>query len=94
MADARLERRSVWFSGRVQGVGFRYTARRLASGFDVVGTVRNLADGRVELIAEGEPREIDALLAAVGDHFGDSITNATSESGPAAGGFCDFAILR
>ena len=46
------ERRHVWFSGRVQGVGFRYTCQTLARGFDVAGLVRNLADGRVELVVE------------------------------------------
>ena len=49
------ERRRVVFSGRVQGVGFRFTCQSLARGFDVAGYVRNLADGRVELVAEGEP---------------------------------------
>ena len=51
--EARLH---VYFSGRVQGVGFRYTARALAHQFGVAGFVRNLADGRVELEVEG-PRE-------------------------------------
>jgi len=59
------ERRRVVFSGRVQGVGFRFTCRSLARGFDVAGFVRNLADGRVELVAEGEPSELDAFLQAI-----------------------------
>jgi acylphosphatase len=59
------ERRRVWFSGRVQGVGFRYTCRTLARGFDVAGWVRNLPDGRVELVAEADPTELDAFLAAI-----------------------------
>src|SRR6187455_864933 len=57
-ADGRstmpTERRRVWYEGRVQGVGFRYTARGLAGGFPVSGYVRNLDDGRVELVAEGD----------------------------------------
>ena len=57
----------VLYEGRVQGVGFRYTARRLAAGFDVSGYVRNLADGRVELLASGEPEEVDGFLAALRD---------------------------
>ena len=57
----------VCYEGRVQGVGFRYTARRVAAGFDVSGYVRNLADGRVELLASGEPEEVDGFLAALRD---------------------------
>ena len=57
--------RQVYFEGHVQGVGFRYTVKRIASGFDVVGTVRNLPDGRVELIAAGEREELDAFLTDI-----------------------------
>jgi acylphosphatase len=55
----------VHYSGRVQGVGFRYTARRVAAGFDVTGYVRNLPDGRVELLASGEAEEVDAFVEAL-----------------------------
>ena len=57
----------VFYEGRVQGVGFRYTARRVAAGFDVAGYVRNLPDGRVEVVASGEPNEVDDFLAAMRD---------------------------
>lgn len=57
--------RRVFYEGRVQGVGFRYTVRQLAKGFDVTGWVRNLPDGRVELLAGGEPDEVEAFLAAI-----------------------------
>ena len=46
-------RMQVFYSGNVQGVGFRYTAKTVSTGFEVTGSVRNLADGQVELIAEG-----------------------------------------
>ncbi len=55
----------VFYEGRVQGVGFRYTARRVAAGFDVAGYVRNLPDGRVELVASGDDEEVDGFLEAV-----------------------------
>ena len=55
----------VFYEGRVQGVGFRYTARRAAAGFDVAGYVRNLPDGRVELVAAGDEEEVDGFLEAV-----------------------------
>ena len=55
-------RREVYYSGQVQGVGFRYTAQRLARRYDVGGYVRNLRDGRVELVAEGSASELEAFL--------------------------------
>ena len=55
----------VLYSGRVQGVGFRATVRWLARGYDVVGTVRNLPDGRVELMAEATRPELEAFLTGV-----------------------------
>ena len=55
----------IFYSGRVQGVGFRYTAKSAASGFEISGTVRNLPDGRVELVAEGERDELEAFRAAI-----------------------------
>jgi acylphosphatase len=57
----------VFYEGRVQGVGFRYTARRVAAGFDVAGYVRNLPDGRVELVASGDGGEVDGFLDALRD---------------------------
>ena len=53
----------ILYSGRVQGVGFRYTVRTLATGYEVTGTVRNLPDGRVELTAEGRENELEAFRA-------------------------------
>ena len=55
----------VIYRGQVQGVGFRATASNLADGFAVAGTVRNVADGSVELIVQGEPDQVDGLLAAI-----------------------------
>ncbi len=60
-----IERRRVIFSGRVQGVGFRASTSWTARGFDVVGYVRNLPDGTVEVVAEAEAAEIDRFVAAV-----------------------------
>ena len=55
----------VFFEGNVQGVGFRWTVRNIAKGFDVTGWVRNLADGRVELQLNGEENEARAFLQAI-----------------------------
>jgi acylphosphatase len=57
----------VFYSGHVQGVGFRYTAKTVAAGFEVSGVVRNLSDGRVELIVEGGREELEAFRAAIRD---------------------------
>ena len=57
----------VLYSGRVQGVGFRYSVRQVASGFEVTGTVRNLPDGRVELQCSGDPDEVEAFLEGIAE---------------------------
>ena len=67
---------TILYSGSVQGVGFRYTARTVAAGFEITGTVRNLPDGRVELIAEGPREELEAFRAAIRDS-GLTISSAT-----------------
>jgi len=59
----------VCYSGQVQGVGFRATARHLASAYPVAGYVRNLPGGEVELVAEGEPDQVAAFLGAVSRHM-------------------------
>jgi acylphosphatase len=67
-AQADLRRRlTVLYSGRVQGVGFRYTTKTVATGFEITGAVRNLPDGRVELIAEGDRAELAAFRVAILD---------------------------
>ena len=85
----------IFYSGRVQGVGFRYTVRTLALGFEVAGTVRNLADGRVELTAEGSRQELDGFCKAIQDselsHF---IQQEQAEWLPAKNEFRGFEIVR
>lgn len=62
MEKVRLQ---VLYSGRVQGVGFRYNVKSVSRGFEIQGTVRNLADGRVELLAEGARDELAAFAQAI-----------------------------
>lgn len=57
--------RQVFYEGRVQGVGFRFTVKQLARGYDVIGWVRNLDDGRVELQCSGEVEEVEAFLEGI-----------------------------
>jgi acylphosphatase len=67
IAEVNRKRIRIFYSGNVQGVGFRYTTKSVAAGFEVNGVVRNLPDGRVELVAEGTQEELDAFRQAVRD---------------------------
>jgi len=85
---------TICYSGRVQGVGFRYTARMVALGFEITGTVRNLSDGRVELVAEGERAELEAFRRAMQDsEIGGFVRNENVSWGPAMGGVRGFQIV-
>jgi acylphosphatase len=67
----------VHYSGTVQGVGFRMTTRRIATQFAVGGYVRNLADGRVEVVVAGETEEIGRFLAAVAERMAGCVDGYT-----------------
>jgi acylphosphatase len=87
-----MTRRTYYFSGRVQGVGFRYTARHAANGRQVTGYVRNLDDGRVELVMEGADAEMDAVVDGIRAELGHNVSRTTVNSGPATGEFTGFGI--
>ena len=59
--------RQVFYEGRVQGVGFRFMVKQIARGYEVVGWVRNLDDGRVELQCGGEREEVEDFLKAIAE---------------------------
>ena len=61
----QMIRAILYFSGRVQGVGFRFTTNQIAKRFDVKGTVENCQDGRVKIVVEAESTEIDAFVGAI-----------------------------
>jgi acylphosphatase len=70
--------KKILYEGRVQGVGFRFSVKSIATGYEVVGCVRNLFDGRVELEVQGEEAEIDAFLEEILDsHLRRHITRFT-----------------
>ncbi|HSY54147.1 MAG TPA: acylphosphatase [Opitutaceae bacterium] len=66
---AEVHHETVFFSGRVQGVGFRYAVLQVAKEFEVSGFVSNLSDGRVQLEAEGQSGEVAAFVVAVGERM-------------------------
>lgn len=88
--------RHAYFSGRVQGVGFRYSAKQIASGFDVTGWVKNLPDGRVELFVQAfDTDEVEAFLediqqSSLGSHIREREVSVVA----AQGGLRGFNIVR
>jgi acylphosphatase len=90
--SSTLERREVLYSGRVQGVGFRYTARQVAGDYEVTGFVRNLADGRVQLVVEGAHAEVDRYMTALADQLSGYIRDAAADVRPATGEFAGFEV--
>lgn len=86
-------RQTIYYSGRVQGVGFRATACAVADGFEVTGTVRNLPDGRVELVVEGEAVELQRFTEALGQQMRRHISDRRVNEGPADGVFDRFEMI-
>lgn len=85
----------IFYSGHVQGVGFRFTVKSVAAGFEVTGVVRNLPDGRVELVAEGERNELESFRAAISDAgLAACIRNEDASWTEARGEFRGFEIVR
>ncbi|MGN6554317.1 MAG: acylphosphatase [Verrucomicrobiota bacterium] len=91
----KRNRMHVYYSGHVQGVGFRYAVKTVAAGFEIVGTVRNLTDGRVELVAEGLREELVAFQKAIPEAgLARFIRNEEVSWSEASGGFRGFEIVR
>ena len=80
-------RETVYFEGRVQGVGFRMTTARLAKNHDVAGVVKNLPDGRVQLVAEGGAGVVRDFVDAVQAAMGGGIVNLECHRGIGTGEF-------
>ena len=82
----------MYFAGRVQGVGFRYNTSSIARRYDVSGYVRNCPDGRVELVAEGTPSELEAFLREVRDRFFNNVRDERQDIQVPTGEFTGFDI--
>lgn len=90
--SASLHRRTCYFSGRVQGVGFRYTVHNLAMPHNIRGYVRNLPDGRVELVMEGPDQDMNYLLDAIRQKMNHFIRRVDMQDEPPTNAFSGFAI--
>ncbi len=92
---ANRRRLNIFYSGRVQGVGFRYTVKTVAAGFEIAGHVRNLPDGRVELVAEGASEELETFRAAIrAAGLAGFIRDEQLNWADAQNKFCGFEISR
>ncbi len=86
------ERWQIHYEGRVQGVGFRYTTHRIAARMPITGYVKNLPDGRVVVVAEGQPAELQRLVDAVAAELGRHIRRRSTSASPASGEFDRFDV--
>jgi acylphosphatase len=84
----------VYYSGNVQGVGFRMTAVMIARDYPVTGWVKNLADGRVQLLVEGPEDQIAKFLKAIRERWKGDIEKEENEDQKPTGKFKGFEIAR
>jgi acylphosphatase len=92
VSQSERQQHELFYTGRVQGVGFRYTVRSLAARFEVTGFVRNLPDGRVHLVVEGEPDETAEFLGAVQAEMRYYIRDVQKTVRPGTGQLASFEI--
>jgi acylphosphatase len=90
--NGRHQRREIYYRGWVQGVGFRYTAQRIARQHGLVGFVRNLPDGRVEFVAEGTEAQLDACQSHLAEAMENYIESAEVRHAEATGEYSGFDI--
>ncbi len=86
------KRLHVFYSGRVQGIGFRFTTEALAVNLGLLGWVKNLPDGRVELLCEGKEENLGKILAKIDGQFSGYIRQKEVNWTPATAEFTDFTI--
>jgi len=80
------------FSGMVQGVGFRFTAKHLADRYKIKGWVMNLSDSRVKLAAQGSQKDLDSFLYALKEEFKEYIVDFQSQEKEPSGDYKNFQI--
>ncbi len=82
----------IIFKGRVQGIGFRFTALRVAGRYRLTGYVRNMPDGAVEMLAQGQAADIDDCISDIEESFADYVKETTINDVPADPKYTDFKI--
>jgi len=82
----------VYYSGRVQGIGFRFTAQRIAEELGVCGWVKNLDDGRVEILVQAGEDKLKDFLAQINSALSSYIQDIQTDWGPATGEFRNFGV--
>lgn len=87
-----MKRWHIFFSGRVQGVGFRYTSRQVAQRYDVGGWVKNLPNGSVEMIVEGPPEQLKKYVADVAESTHGHVADMQVTKSDATGAFSAMEI--
>jgi len=80
----------ILFSGYVQGVGFRFTAKNIAHRYELTGYVRNLDDGRVEMHLQGEPEDIEDCIEDLKQSF--TIRDIETKNADVNSSYEDFSI--
>jgi acylphosphatase len=80
------------FEGQVQGVGFRFTAREFAQRTSVAGWVKNLPDGRVEIVAEGQEENLKQFISGMQEYFRRYLRDTRIQWLPPSGEFNDFGV--
>jgi len=80
----------VYYTGNVQGVGFRFTSEDIARNLGVGGWIKNLREGRVEILAEAEEKVLTEFLAKINQYFSRYIQDVDVKWLPATGEFRDF----
>ncbi len=92
MGSSRQQRSEVYYSGQVQGVGFRYTTQQIASRFDVTGFVQNLSDGRVYVVVEADSVETKRFLREIAERLGGYISDVKIAELAPSDEFAGFSI--
>jgi acylphosphatase len=91
--ETTMVAKRVFYEGRVQGVGFRFSVKSITTGYDVVGYAKNLIDGRVEVEVQGEENEVDEFLEAIlNSHLRRHITRFVIHEIPFRNGLKGFEI--